>query len=167
MKRSEYLKAMKLLRSSAKKLGVTIKFYRRPIKYPSHFGVNGGYSGKDKSITLTVYGNQSYSYIIAVLAHEVRHAEHDYLGLFKEYYDPAMNDIKDFAQKVVNKTLTLPSNSIALQAENDCNKFAINFMKKIKHPIKKSVKTYRPFFEPYPEHHTLVSTISNYIKYHL
>ena len=158
---------MKLLRAKANSFGVTLKFYRRPIRYPYKYGVNGGYSAKDKSIILTAYGNQSYSYILAVLAHEVRHAEHDFLGLFKEYYNPAMNDIKAFAQQVANKEIKLPSNAIALQAENDCNKFAIKFMKKMGSPLKKRSKTYKAFFAPYPAHHTLISTIGDYIRYHL
>lgn len=167
MKRTDYLKNMKVLRAKALSFGVKVNFYRRPIRYPNKYGVNGGYSAKEKSITLTAYGNQSYSYILAVLAHEVRHAEHDFLGLFKEYYNPAMNDVKHFATQVANNKLTMPSQTVALQAENDCNKYAIKFMKKIGAPLKKSTKTYKSFFEPYPEHHTLVSTISYYIKYHL
>lgn len=153
MKRKDYLRLLKILRAEAKRLGVEVKLYRRPIKYPNYFGVRAGYSGAYKKIIVTAYGNQTYSYIVAVLAHEIRHAQHDNLGLYKEYYQKELYDTEKFAVLVLQNKKKLPSAKVAMAAEDDCNLFARNFMKSHGFPLKR--KTYKDFYEPYPYHDTL------------
>ena len=153
MRRTDYLRLMKLLRSEATKLGVKVKFYRRPINYPNQYGMAGGYNGAEKFIIITAYGNQSYSYVLGVFAHELRHAQHHSQGLYKSYYQTELYDIEKFADLVIKNKKKLPSAKVAVSAENDCNLFAINFMKSHGFPLKKT--SYKYFYEPYPYRQTL------------
>lgn len=128
----------KELRSLAAKYGCKIKLYRRPIiwnRYESgkpNFGeVRGNYAGKHKEIVVTAYGRPARRAILATIAHEVRHAEHDVKGLFAEYYQPhhqeALRFIRGHASSLP-QGFKRPCNKTAFLAENDCNKWADKFL---------------------------------------
>lgn len=156
MKRSEYLKLRRILVKKASSYGVMVSF-RRVKFYRNSFGVYGSYSSMKKKIYVNISGNASYIVILAVLAHEFRHAEHHYLGLFPEYYNPDFES-KDFIRRLKSGEVILPDINIGTMAENDCNLFAREFLKEHGHILIKERKTHLGFFE-YLESSTLIARL--------
>ncbi len=156
---------VKELRALAASYGCRIQIRYRPIiwnRYESgkpNFGeVRGFYSGNFKYISVVVYGRPAKRKILGVLAHEVRHAEHDFLGLFKDYY---RKDLYLAYQACFNPSMVLPksfkkpNNKIAFLAENDCNKWADKFL------ISKGIK---PLKDKYPFVDTFAYHINSRLK---
>lgn len=134
--------------------GITVRISYQPIKRPYGVGVSGTYSASKKRINLVVRGNSSYLAILATLAHEIRHAQHHIKGLFKEYYNPDLES-KTYRLKIQSGEITPPSLDIGQKAEDDCNLYAVKWLKKNGHPLNKNKVTYKSYFEPYPYYHTL------------
>ena len=141
------------LKKEAKRLGVSIVIRREKIKYPDHFGVSGHYCSRLKKISIKILGNQSRAYILAVIAHELRHAIHDNLGIYKDFYHNSDLSSKEYVMQIRSREKDLPSLAIALRAENDCNRFAVNWLKERDFPLDQNKKTYASFFQPYPRYH--------------
>ena len=158
MKRTAYLTLRRKLISSVAPFGVKVSFRQGKFKRNS-FGVSGAYSARTKRISITMSGNVSYSLILMVLAHEVRHAEHHRDNLFSQYYNPLFEN-KDYREKMKSGEIDTPCISIGLAAENDCNVYAVKWMKDHGAELDPTKKTYQSFFEPYPAYEVLTYRIN-------
>lgn len=128
----------KELRDLAAKYGCKVKLYRRPIiwnrygnEHPNFSEVRGYYAGKTREIVVTAYGRPSRRKVLDCIAHEVRHAEHDSLGLFADYYHPNMQEAIRFIHghaSSLPEGFKRPNNKIAFLAETDCNRWADKFL---------------------------------------
>jgi hypothetical protein len=138
----EYEKLLLILRNNAKTFGTQIRVYKRRKsqrsvmyrydKKKKRSSVTGLYSEQNNRIGIYIYGKQSRIQILGTLAHEVRHAEHVFRGLFKEYYN-----FKRFYTKKNLKLLStnpfkvrLPNLRTGLLAEEDCCRFARKWLNK-------------------------------------
>jgi Zn-dependent peptidase ImmA (M78 family) len=137
-------KTIETIKKEIRDIGVTVKFYTRKVSYnwgAPNFGVSGCYYAIEKKISIINRGKNSYALKLAVLAHELRHAIHDKERLFYEYYDPKFQD-KEYQKKIIlGEETTIPNLKICLEAENDCNRFARDFLQSngiILDPNKKS-----------------------------
>lgn len=129
---------MKELRDLASSYGCKLKVNYRPLIWnrygnsrPNFGEVRGYYAGKTKDIVVTVYGRPARRQVLDCVAHEIRHAEHDTLGLFADYYHPNIYEALRFVQGHSNSLpvdFKPPSNRIAFLAETDCNRWAAKFL---------------------------------------
>lgn len=118
--RKTYLKLLKELKRNFKELGYEFRLYRRPISWSSvRSGVHDRYGTVygwcdvfHKRARVTVRGNQSRAHVLAVIAHELRHAQHKHEELFMRYYLPSPRCMQT-----------------AFEAEYDCDTYAINWLK--------------------------------------
>jgi hypothetical protein len=117
---AEHRKIMKILIQMAKAMGVKVEIRNKPVSFPRHGRPKRGtvcglyHFYNQRKIVITKRGRPSRRNLLGVLAHEVRHAIHQHIGIFSNYYacEP------------------LPDLRIAIRAERDCDKWAINFLKK-------------------------------------
>jgi hypothetical protein len=151
MNKATYTQLLKEIRRELKVLGVKSSIKRYPIHYPNKFGVSGKYSTIKKQVYVDVYGNQSRLTILAVLLHELRHAYHVNLNLFPGYYEHQTVNNKDHIQGIRDGKYEIPSLDEALSAENDCNRFAVEWLKSKNIVLDPNKKSYSSFFTPYPK----------------
>lgn len=161
MTKQQFLIIKNKLISSVAHFGVKVSFAKAKFKY-GVYGVSGSYSSLKKKINIRTHGNCSYLEILATLAHEVRHAQHDFLHLFPLYYNPNL-ETKLYRQQVKQGLITPPSNEIGLEAENDCNLYAVNFLKQEGFPLNCQVKWCQSFFEPYPIYNLLTEHLNRLV----
>jgi hypothetical protein len=159
--KSEMRLYMKELRAKASSFGCKVKIRYRPIIWNRYGGLGpnfgemrGVYAGNLKEIQVVVYGRPSRIKLLYYLAHEVRHAEHDFLGLFKDYYRKDIYKLVSFVwgkKKTYPKNVKKPCNKTAFLAEKDCDRSAEKFLlsKNIESLAKK--KNYR-FDETFAYH---------------
>ena len=138
--------------------GVTVRISNGKFKRGNSYGVSGLYSSRKKRINVVIRGRCSYLAILATLAHEIRHAEHHSKGLFPDYYDPVM-ETKEYRTKIKDGLIIPPPVEEGQKAENDCDLFAVNWLKSEGYPLDRKKKSYQAFFKPYP--------IYNVFTYHL
>lgn len=150
MKKSDFLILKKELIETANQLGSVVRISRTPFRR-NRFGVRGSYSIESKRINIEISGKCSYSLILAVLAHEVRHAQHHNLGLFPGFYDLAIRS-KAYRESIRQGLVIPPSIDEGQAAEDDCNLFAINWLKRHGINLNKDKSSYCSFFEPYDKY---------------
>lgn len=148
MTKQQYLTLRKVLVASVENYGVKVAFSKAKFKY-GVYGVSGSYSSLKKKINIRTHGNCSYLEILATLAHEVRHAQHDFLNLFPAYYNPDL-ETKEYRLQVKQGLITPPSNEVGLAAENDCNLYAVTFLEQQGFALNNQIKWCKSFFDPYP-----------------
>jgi hypothetical protein len=130
MKRERYKVLLNLLKEEAKLLNtkISIRYHEKDCD-DSNDSVYGFFQPAKNYICILVYGKQKYSYILATLAHEIRHAQHMKLGIYKDYYS-----FKYYSQKYKNDikknpwNVKLPNLLLGVRAENDCHRFAVNWL---------------------------------------
>lgn len=148
MTRQQYLNLRQKLISSVENYGVKVSFSKAKFKY-GVYGVSGSYSALKKKINIRTHGNCCYLEILATLAHEVRHAQHDFFNLFPDYYNPHL-ETKECREHIKQGLIIPPTNEVGLAAENDCNLYAITFLAQEGFALNEQVKWCKSFFEPYP-----------------
>lgn len=154
MNRKEYLSSLKILKSLLPE-GVKVRFtYLRDHKNNKNLG-HGIYHTKNKRIRIYIFGKKcrkQYQTILALLAHEVRHAQHHAEGLFEEYYSKKFDEhLEEYVHDFLIGKETLPDLKVGQKAERDCDKFAIDFMKAIGFPLDPGKGSHLVFFKPYPK----------------
>lgn len=164
--KSEMRILTKELTSLAEKYGCKVKIRRRPIVWnrygegkPNFGEVRGLYAGNLKEISVVIYGRPARRKILACLAHEVRHAEHDVLGLFNDYYRKGFYEAVQFVNgnaKKLSKGFKKQCTKTAFLAENDCNKWADKFL------VRNNIK---PINEVYPFRSTVVWYLNERLKH--
>lgn len=126
----KYKNLLNSLRDEAKNTNTKVIIrYREPSADEEH-SVNGGFNFNDNVIKISVYGRQPRIYILAVLAHEVRHAQHLANGQYSDYYnyDRFFNS-KFFKELKTNPfSVKLPNLRTGLNAEKNCNDFSIQWL---------------------------------------
>lgn len=167
MTKTKFLILKRKLINKAKQLGVIVKFKKKKFKR-NDFGVDGVFSCLKKEIIIITCGNNAYSLILAVLAHEVRHAEHFELKLFIDNYNPEFEK-KDSISRIKKGHLKICPVELSQAAENDCNLFAINWLRENGVILDENKRTYSFLFKPYPIYRTLSYRLfaeidSSYIK---
>lgn len=138
--KSEMRKYMKELRTLASKYNCKLKVHYKSIiwsrygnNHPNFGEVRGYYASNLKEITVVVYGRPARRKVLDCVAHEIRHAEHDALGLFADYYRPNLYEAVRFIQghrSSLPKGFKPPCNKTAYLAEIDCNHWADKFLKR-------------------------------------
>jgi hypothetical protein len=127
VRRREWLAILRQARSRAASMGYTLTLHRRPPRweqYPGHaYGVRGCHYQLARKLVVTSYGHPSRGEVLFAVFHELRHAEHVTRGLFRDYYDPAH-------QELFQEGFTVPDGyrppdlRTAWLAEQDCNRSA-------------------------------------------
>ena len=161
MKRVVYLKLLNQLRDEARALGVKVFLYKRP--YNKKNRTSGRFTANRKTIQVFTYGRQNYLSILSVLAHEVRHAQHVNLGLYKDYYNYREYDNKEFRILLIKNPMKikLPSLRLGLAAEHNCNDFAMKWLSDHGVDTSLSAETFFLYLK-YP-----VENLSSYSLYNL
>jgi hypothetical protein len=158
MNLATYRKHFAVLKGLATVAGADLDVDYFQVKYPDRYGVYGHYNTEKRRIYVKVYGNQSRKLILATLAHEVRHAQHHHQGLWADYYDSRYHQ-PDYVEKVLRGEALPPDPSIGDPAENDCNKFATEWMAIRGIPLDPKKKSHESWFRPYNTHHVFTNRI--------
>jgi hypothetical protein len=134
-------KAKKEMQVIAKQYGFRIVIRRQaePVINPEDSiyekpSIRGYYSVSRKEATVVVPWNAGRRprHLISIMAHEVRHAMHHALGLYRDYYRAEHK----VALTIFNKTrqvptwYTPPNLGVGMRAELDCDDWARKFLKK-------------------------------------
>lgn len=158
MTRKQYLRLLKKLRARAKALGCPIEWRR--LKGPSE--IRGGYNVISHKIRIDIRGQVTYLKRLATLAHEIRHAEHKVNRQFKTVYDVRWHGSDADIVKLFLKTSrkNRPSIKESVAAENDCNHFAIYWLRNQGVNFRPNKANFN-FFQPYP----VEFTHANFVHY--
>jgi len=163
----KYATLVKEIRRQAKEYGykINIRLFKakRNTKYRRDMGLNNTYVyglffDKKKTIQVQAYGNISRIKILAVLYHELRHAEHVAKRLYREYYeinDDIINEmLKSYSLYNIPENFKIPSLKLGYLAEVDCDKSSRKKMEELGFDIK---------IGPYPWNHTSCYKIRDHI----
>src|SRR5690606_31554816 len=88
---------------------------------------SGSFYMLDRSLVVRYYGKLKPAFILFVLAHELRHAQHVETGKYSDYYNPShlhMLFYLDGHVKTPPRNYKLPSKRVAHRAELDCDLYA-------------------------------------------
>lgn len=118
--KKEFLKLSRELHKEFSKIGVKFNMHYRPLSFsaiqngahPRYDCVYGGYWHKEKKASVTARGKVTRWKILHVMAHELRHAQHDATGLFKDYYSKKPK-----------------SKQVAWRAERNCDAWALKWLR--------------------------------------
>jgi hypothetical protein len=121
------------LRNEAKKTNTRVLVRYLDYCADADHGVLGGFDFNNNLIRIKVYGNQDRVYILAILAHEIRHAQHLAQGRYADYYsyDRFFDSSFYTGLKRDPNAVRLPNLQTGLHAENDCNKYSISWLKSV------------------------------------
>ena len=123
-------KALKFLLQQAENLNVKVRFHK-----PKERAFDGEYSIDVKQINIV--GSKPFHRMLFILAHEVRHAQHHFAGMYALYYSDTY--IKESVESVDNWSSSnasvlyaklTPFILMGARAENDCNKYAISVLRR-------------------------------------
>lgn len=117
-----YRKLLKKIREEYKAIGCSFVLYRRPILWSA---VKSGYHRRYGTIygrafpsqmkaCVTTRGKISRAEILGVIAHELRHLQHISQGIYQKYYQEDLSNCPIYT---------------GFRAEQDCDKFALKWLK--------------------------------------
>jgi hypothetical protein len=130
MNSDKYKELLKALRREAKKTNTKVTIRYREKSSDADHGVEGSFDFHVNRIKITAYGKNPRIYVLAVLAHEIRHAQHFAENLYPDYYDydRFYNDSISESLRINPYSIKLPNLRTGQHAENDCNAFAIKWL---------------------------------------
>lgn len=136
--KKRYNQLLKELREIAGFCGFTIQLRKREVIYKRHgenrpnFGEMYGYCDSVKrKLTVVYFGKVGRAKILWVMAHEVRHAIHVNMNMFKDYYDLRHREASTTLDKdgVLPDGYKPPDLAVAVRAERDCDRWAFKWLK--------------------------------------
>jgi hypothetical protein len=160
--KKRYLGLLNILKEEAQAIGTKVFIYK---KKQNDRLPHGRFSASRNKISVFTQESNDYLKTLFIFAHELRHAQHLKFGLFKDYYDFRKYDTKRMQYLLEHNPMKVPLPDLrcGLRAEEDCYRFARNWLDYFGADVSLSIKNVF-LYEPYPKEHLASYPLYELIK---